>query len=149
MDYLPSRYKDLSEQLTSWWRAQADFKTKKALADSLKVHPDTLGDYFSGKRFPKGGIASRLWELTKIVCLKPCMDGDPSSGISSKDDYRSGSSESVKKGERYGERSVVISLQRASCPFCGQVVKEFHDCIHCGQHFVWANVPLEQHVNFQ
>jgi hypothetical protein len=50
--------------------------------------------------------------------------------------------ETPKKGERYNERSVVISLQRTICPFCGQDIAKFGNCVYCGQHFVWANVRL-------
>ena len=46
-------------------------------------------------------------------------------------------------GGRHEERSVVISLQRASCPFCGHDITRFRRCAYCGQDFVWANVPLE------
>lgn len=182
MDYHSSKHKELSEQLTSWWRAQTDFKTKKALADFLKVHPDTLGDYFSGRTFPRSDIADRLCELTKIVCLRPHAGADLSSGIVPqesfpmplllpppvvatsmekaqepdpyKDNYSLGKSleaiarqlprEVPKKGERYVERSVIISLQSTSCPFCTHDIAKFRNCVYCGQHFVWANVPIEQ-----
>ena len=60
MNYPSTRHKDLSEELTSWWNTQYDYKTKKNLASSLKVHPDTLGDYFRGRQFPKEEIANRL-----------------------------------------------------------------------------------------
>lgn len=77
MDYHSSKHKELSEQLTTWWNTQTDFKTKKALAGLLKVHPDTLGDYFSGRQFPKSDMANRLRELTNIACLRPHGGADP------------------------------------------------------------------------
>ncbi len=49
-----------------------------------------------------------------------------------------------KKGERYEDRSVVVSLLRTTCPFCEHGVNEFRNCAYCGQHFVWANVPLDK-----
>ncbi len=49
-----------------------------------------------------------------------------------------------KKGERYEDRSVVVSLLRTTCPFCEHGVDEFQNCAYCGQHFVWANVPLDK-----
>ena len=47
-----------------------------------------------------------------------------------------------KQGERYEYRSAVVSLLRTTCPFCAHAVKRFHNCTYCGQHFVWANVPM-------
>ncbi len=144
MNHPSTRHKELSEELTSWWHAQDDFKTKKAMAGSLKVHPDTLGDYFRGRQFPKGEIANRLWEFTRLACLKPRNNSAPSAEINSKEVNSSEPSEPTEKSERYGERSVIISFQRANCPFCGQAIEEFRNCVGCGQHFVWANVPLSQ-----
>ncbi|MFC1962303.1 helix-turn-helix domain-containing protein [Chloroflexota bacterium] len=65
-----SKHKELSEQLNGWWRAQTGFKTKKELAVFLGVHPDTLGDYFPGRQFPRADIARKLYELTKMPCLR-------------------------------------------------------------------------------
>lgn len=48
------------------------------------------------------------------------------------------------KGGRHEDRSVVISLLRTTCPFCEHGVNEFQNCAYCGQHFVWADVPLEK-----
>lgn len=75
-----SSRREFSGQLAAWWRTQTEFKTQKALAGFLKLHRDTIGDYFSGKRFPKPEIASRIYELTRITCLKPNASGSPSSG---------------------------------------------------------------------
>jgi hypothetical protein len=176
VDHHSSKHDELSEQLTGWWRAQTDFRTKKELAAFLRVHPDTLGDYFPGRKFPKSEIANRLYELTKIPCLEPHSEAastsetapqdssifatsskdSPEPGISSasglsEDKYRSGKSlkakprqpsSEIKEGERHGERPVVISLQRTSCPFCMQGIFKFRSCGHCGQSFVWANIPM-------
>jgi len=187
VDYRSSKHKELSEQLTAWWCTQTDFKTKKALAGLLKVHPDTLGDYFSGRQFPKSDIAKRLRELTNIVCLKPRADADPLSEMVPQESspmplllpvpsaasiekppqpsitgatglfeekYRLGGIREVvpgqapmklpKKGARCEERVIVISLQRTSCPFCAHDIAKFTSCLYCGQHLVWASVPLEK-----
>lgn len=178
VEHHSAKHKELSEQLATWWRTQTDFKTKKALAGFLKVHPDTLGDYFSGRNFPRSDIADRLCELTNIRCLKRDFDSDSSSemllhppGVAAsigepqesditwpsdrlKEELHLEKSPEViarqlptelsqKEGRRYGERSVVISLQRTSCPFCGHDIARFRRCVYCGQDFVWANVPLE------
>ena len=188
MEHHSAKHKELSEQLATWWRTQTDFKTKKALAGFLKVHPDTLGGYFSGKTFPMSDIANRLCELTNIRCLERDFDRDSSSEMvpqessprpmlphppsvaasigepqesditcpsdQLKEELHLGKSPEViaiqlpkehpqKEGRRYGERSVVISLQRTSCPFCGHDIARFCRCVYCGQDFVWANVPLE------
>ena len=136
MEYNSAKHKELSEQLATWWRTQTEFETKKAMAGFLKVHPDTLGDYFSGRKFPRSDIASRLFELTNIK----------SKGISERSPEvitRQPTRELPQRGGRYGERSVVISLQRTNCPFCEHDIARFGSCFYCGQHFVWANVPLE------
>jgi len=49
-----------------------------------------------------------------------------------------------KQGERYEDRSAVVSLLRTKCPFCKHAVKRFQNCAYCGQHFVWANVPIDK-----
>ena len=49
-----------------------------------------------------------------------------------------------KQGERYEDRSAVISLLRTTCPFCKHAVDRFQNCTYCGQHFVWANVPMDE-----
>ncbi len=186
VDYHPLKA-ELAEQLAAWWVKQTDFKTKRALAAELKIHPDTLGDYFSGRKFPRSDIASGLYGLTRIMCLKPQAGGDlslemgtpesstvplppPPAGIGAslekpqgpdtggvpdvlKEGSRSGESaevmaaqppgELLKKGERYEEKSAVISLQHTTCPFCGHGIAQFRSCVYCGQHLVWANVPME------
>ena len=187
MEYHSAKHKELSEQLTSWWRTQTEFKTKKALAGLLKVHPDTLGDYLSGRQFPKSDIANRLYEITDIKCLKPDVGGNSFTEMVSQESPAAplfpdthdvaastgGHQEPVKarpighnqeesrheknpeviteqppgglppQGERYGEKSVIISLQRTKCPFCAHDIARFRSCAYCGQHFVWANTPVE------
>ena len=150
---MSGKHKELSEQLAAWWCAQTDFKTKKALAGFLKVHPDTLGEYFSGKSFPRWDIACRLFELTNIECLRPEVDGSAAPSDLLKAEPHLGKSPETMAGQlpgnlhpigdRYAERSVVISLQRTSCPFCAHEIYALRSCGYCGQHFVWANVPLE------
>ena len=136
---------ELSEALATWWRMQTEFKTKKALAAFLEVHPDTVGDYFSGRKFPRSDIAERLFELTDIECLKHNPDSVLSSEMMPHPEVaaRQPTRELAQEGERHGENSVVISLQRVSCPFCGHDIFRFRRCAYCGQDFVWANVPLE------
>ncbi len=187
VEHHSAKHKELSEQLATWWRTQTDFKTKKALAGFLKVHPDTLGTYFSGRKLPSSDIANRLCELTNIRCLKRDFDNDSSSemvpqesfprpmllhppGVAAsigepqesditwpsdrlKEELHLGKSPEViarqlprelpQKRGRHGERSVVISLQRTSCPFCGHDIARFRRCVYCGQDFVRANVLLE------
>ena len=136
---MPAKHEDLSKQLTGWWQTQTEFKTKKDMASFLGVHPDTLGDYFSGRKFPRSDIAERLSGLTNIGWLKPDV-GNLSSPevITEKPEIGLPQEEG-----RYGERSVVISLQRTRCPFCAHDIVRLCSCPHCGQHFVWANIPLE------
>lgn len=137
MEYHSTKHEELSEQLATWWRTQTEFKTKKAMAGFLKVHPDTLGDYFSGRKFPRSDIADRLFELTNIKYLKGHLEK------STEAIARQLPRKLPQKGGRYEERSVVISLQRPNCPFCGHDIARFGSCVYCGQHFVRANIPLE------
>jgi hypothetical protein len=136
---MPVNHEELPEQLTNWWRTQTDFKTKKELAGFLRIHPDTLGDYFSGRKFPRSDIAERLSGLTNIGCLKPDAASTSCPEVAT-DQPEMGL---PREGWRNDERSVVISLQRTKCPYCANDVVRFHGCAHCGQHFVWANMPLE------
>lgn len=150
---MSAKHKELSKQLANWWSTQTDFKTKKALAGFLKVHPVTLAEYFSGRSFPRCDIANRLWELANIECLKPEVGVSTAPPDLPKEEPHLGQSTEAMagqlpeklhpKGGRYGERSVVISLQRTSCPFCAHEISVLRSCGYCGQHFVWANVPLE------
>ncbi|MBE0480836.1 MAG: hypothetical protein IBX68_07640 [Dehalococcoidia bacterium] len=185
--YRSEKHKELSAQLATWWGTQTDFETKKMLADFLKVHPDTIGDYLSGRKFPGSGIANRLWQLTKIECLTPNVSSDapadrapqepspalllsPSPGVAAsiaepqelditvpseppKEEGNLGKRPEMTgeqlpmaippKGGRHGERAVVISLERTSCPFCAHDIHRFRSCVHCGQLFVWANIALD------
>jgi hypothetical protein len=143
--YNPAKYKELSEELTTWWSMQTQFKTKKALAAFLEVHPDTVGEYFSGRKFPRSDIANRLGGLTNIRCLKQDFNANLSSEVATQSEtlVRQRTKDLPHKGGRCGERSVVISLERASCPFCGQSIIRFRRCAYCGQDFVWANVPFK------
>jgi len=150
---MSGKHKELSEQLATWWRTQTDFQTKKALAGFLKVHPDTIGEYFSGKKFPRWDIANRLFQLTNIQCLKPdadfstapdLLEEEPHSGQSPETMTGKQAGKFYPKGGRYAERSVVISLQRTICPFCLNEITRFRSCAYCGQHFVWAKVTLEE-----
>ena len=50
----------------------------------------------------------------------------------------------IKQGERVKERAVIISLHRTKCPLCNSPVAQFKQCEYCGQHFVWANIPLNE-----
>ena len=46
------------------------------------------------------------------------------------------------EGGRYGQVPVVVSLSRTVCPFCTHEVTKFRNCVYCGQHFTWANIPV-------
>ena len=48
------------------------------------------------------------------------------------------------QGERYEDRTAIVSLLRTTCPFCEHVVDRFQNCAYCGQHFVWANVLMDK-----
>jgi hypothetical protein len=134
--------KKLSEELSSWWSEQTQFKTKKALATFLEVHPDTVGDYFSGRRFPRTDIATRLCEITNIKWLKNHSGKGLPSEIITHDELNKEepTSDLTMEGCRQRNRSIIISLQRKNCPFCNHTLTRFSLCAYCGQNFVWAIV---------
>ncbi len=158
---LGSKYKELSEQLAAWWRTQKGYATKRALAGSLKVHPDTLGDYFSGRKFPRPDIAVRLYELSHLECLRPepaasrsntvSTGPEPAAAVVTREEPLPAEAaesalppgETHRKRQRYQERAAIISLQRTTCPFCAHDITKYANCGYCQQHFVWANIPIE------
>lgn len=167
-----ARHVQLAQQLNSWWNSQSDYKTKKEFAAVLKVHPDTLGDYFSGRKFPKSDIAVRLCQLTDLPCLRaapqpvqashesPVIVEPLRSVIPKPFEEKPAEAElqapiesqvpsgvppvTLKpKAEPVKRPPMVISLQRTACPSCGNNISQFANCTGCGQHFIWANLPLE------
>ena len=88
--------------------------SKKQLALELGISINTLEKWW-GRREPSPEHANKILQLLQ---------------------------ELPKQGERDEDRSVVVSLLRTTCPFCEHDVDEFRNCAYCGQHFVWANVPL-------
>ena len=91
--------------------------TKRELAQQLGISIGTLEKWW-GPREPSEENADKIRKLLNEGDSTPSQD------------------------ERLEERSVVISLFRTVCPFCEHAIDRFKSCDYCGQHFVWANVPV-------
>ena len=91
--------------------------TKRELAQQLGISIGTLEKWW-GPREPSEENANKIRKLLN--------EGDSA----------------PSQGEQPQEKSVVISFFRTRCPFCKHTIERFQHCTHCGQHFVWANVPV-------
>lgn len=119
--------------------------SKKQLASELGVSINTLQKWW-GNREPS---------LAHTVKIQELLDENisPTTTISENDlepVEREGegdgmvASQPLKQGTRDKERSVVVSLLRITCPFCKNTITQYRHCTYCGQHFVWANIPLSE-----
>ena len=108
---------------------------KKQLASELGVSINTLQKWW-GNRDPSQEHAVKIQDL-----LDNCIsDTKPKA----KNGLDSAESQILKQGERAKERAAVVSLRRNKCPLCNSPVAQFKQCEYCGQHFVWANIPLNE-----
>jgi len=113
--------------------------SKRELAEELGTSIDTIGKWWRNRE-PSPQYAAKLERLLgEVVATSPSATRE-SGGV--KTASTQPSQEESKQKSRYEERSVVVSLQRTTCPFCQHTVERFRGCTHCGQHFVWANVPV-------
>ena len=91
--------------------------SKKQLALKLGVSINTLQKWW-GNREPSPKYAQRINELLQ-------------------EDIPTQAEEEGRQ-----EKSVVVSLVRTSCPFCGHAIERFKNCSYCGRYCVWANVSI-------
>ena len=123
--------------------------SKKQLALELGISINTLEKWW-GRREPSPEHATKIRQL---------LHEDTSTMITVSDENSASTGREIdsdevvarqlpwefpKQGERYEYRSVVVSLLRTTCPFCKHAVDRFQNCAYCGQHFVWANVPVDK-----
>ena len=109
--------------------------SKKQLASELGVSINTLQKWW-GNREPSQEHAVKIQDL-----LDNCISDTKPKAENS---LESAESQILKQGERAKERAAVVSLRRNKCPLCNSPVAQFKQCEYCGQHFVWANIPLNE-----
>ena len=123
--------------------------SKKQLALELGISINTLGKWW-GRREPSPEHATKIQQLLQESTSTTITISDNNYASPGKE---TASTEVVarqlpgvfpKQGERYKDRSAVVSLFRTVCPFCKHAVGRFQNCAYCGQHLVWANVPVDK-----
>ena len=123
--------------------------SRNQLALELGISINTLKKWW-GRREPSPEHATKIRQLLhEDTSTMITVSDDNSASTKSEtdsDEVVAGQlpRELPKQGERYEDRSVVISLLRTACPFCEHAVNRFQNCAYCEQHFVWANVPVDK-----
>ncbi len=121
--------------------------SKKQLASELGISINTLGKWW-GRREPSPEHATRIRRLlhdnnsTTMTISDENSDSPERETASDEVATRQLRRKFPKQGDRYEDRSAVVSLLRTKCPFCKHAVDRFQNCAYCEQHFVWANVPM-------
>ena len=123
--------------------------SKKQLALELGISINTLEKWW-GRREPSPEHATKIRQLLHedTSTMITVSNKNPASTGKETDSNdvmaRQFPSKFPKNGERYKDRPTVVSLLRTTCPFCEHAIERFQHCTYCGQHFVWANVPLDK-----
>ncbi len=123
--------------------------SKKQLALELGISINTLGKWW-GRREPSPEHVAKIRQLlhestSTTMTISDKNSASPGRGTASDEVVtRQLPRKFSKQGERYEDRSAVVSLLRTICPFCEHAVDIFQNCAYCGQHFVWANVPTNK-----
>ncbi len=121
--------------------------SKKQLALELGISINTLQKWW-GRREPSPEHAIKIRQLlheNTSTTMTISDENSASTGRETDSDEvmaRQLPREFPKQGEQYEDRSAVVSLLRTTCPFCEHAIDRFQNCAYCGQHFVWANVPV-------
>jgi len=123
--------------------------TKKQLAERLDISINTVGKWWRDREPSPEYVAKIEQLLLEDTTSDTTLSGINASATGEEKDrgctlVEQSPEESTNRGKRFQDNSVVISLLRTTCPFCANVVERYRNCPNCGQHFVWANVPLER-----
>ena len=141
--------------LGKWWRRREPSPEHAAKMRQL-LHEDTpvtmiISDKNSASPGRETDIVGKVAEEKQAgeanfrECSEAPQSNRKAAGLASdKVAARQLPGEFPKEVERYEDRSVVVSLLRTTCPFCEHDVENFQNCAYCGQHFVWANVPVDK-----
>ena len=123
--------------------------TKKQLAEKLDISINTVGKWWRDREPSPESVAKIEQLLLEDTASKSTLS-DINASTTGEGENRDTAlveqspGESTNRGKRFQDNSVVLSLLRTTCPFCAEVVEKYRSCPNCGQHFVWANVPLKQ-----
>ena len=119
--------------------------SKRQLASELGVSINTLRKWW-GSREPSPEHAVKIQKLFGENVSNTTTTFDKSHASSEKEakGEQAVTNQLPKQGERNEHRSVVVSLLRTTCPFCNNTISRFGHCAFCGQHFVWANIPIDK-----
>jgi len=123
--------------------------SKKQLALELGISINTLAKWWR-RREPSPEHATKIRQLlhentSTTMTISDKNSDSPGRGTASNEVVtRQLPREFPKQGEQYEDRSAVVSLLRTTCPFCEHAIDRFQNCAYCGQHFVWANVPMDK-----
>jgi transcriptional regulator with XRE-family HTH domain len=123
--------------------------TKKQLASELGISINTLAKWWRDRE-PSPGHETKIRQLLHENTLATMTISDKNSAspgrgtAGDKVVTRQLRRKFPKQGERYEDRSAVVSLLRTKCPFCKHAVNRFQNCAYCEQHLVWANVPIDK-----
>ncbi len=121
--------------------------TKKQLASELGISINTLAKWWRDRK-PSPEHETKIRQLLHENTSATMTISDNNSDSPGRE---TASNEVVvrkhrrkfpKQGERYEDRSAIVSLLRTKCPFCKHAVNRFQNCAYCEQHLVWANVPM-------
>ncbi len=123
--------------------------SKKQLALELGISNNTLQKWWRDRE-PSPEHAAIIQQLLNVDTSTTMTISDKNSASPGRETAsdevatRQLPREFPKQGERYEDRSAVVSLLRTTCPFCKHAVDRFQNCAYCGQHLVWANVPMDK-----
>ena len=123
--------------------------SKKQLALELGISINTLAKWWR-RREPSPEHAAKIRELLHENPSTTMTISDENSALPGRETTgdevvtRQLPRKFSKQGERYEDRSAVVSFLRTKCPFCKHAVDRFQNCAYCEQHFVWANVPMDK-----
>ncbi len=123
--------------------------SKKRLALELGISINTLGKWWRDRE-PSPEHATKIRRLlhennSTTMSISDNNSASPGRETASDDVLTKQPPKEFPKHRRQDEdRSVVVSLLRTICPFCEHTVDRFQNCAYCGQHLVWANVPVDK-----
>jgi transcriptional regulator with XRE-family HTH domain len=123
--------------------------SKRQLALELGISINTLGKWWRGRE-PSPEHATKIQQLLQESTSTTMTISDKYSASPGRETVNDEvvisqlTRKLSKQGGLYENRSLVVSLLRTICPFCGHAIDRFHLCAYCGQYLVWANVPLDK-----
>ena len=112
--------------------------SKKQLAEQIGVSINTLQKWWRNREPSPESVTKIEQLLSENHHPTAEVAGEPVTSQADATDQDSGVLD-----QRFDEKSVFISLLRTTCPFCETAIERSRGCPYCGQHFVWANIPIK------